>query len=56
MLTGVTRTRKMMDESRLQTVLSLFHVKPAQHPGNGGHTAHASPEAHVVTIELAVLL
>ena len=45
-----------MNESRLQTVLSLFHVKPAPAPRNGCHAAHASPEAHVVTIGFAVLL
>ena len=45
-----------MNESRLQTVLSLFHVKPAPAPEKRLSCLQRSQAAHVVTIELAVLL
>ena len=45
-----------MNESRFQTVLSLFHVKPAPAPEKRPPYRSRQSGAHVVTIGLAVLL
>lgn len=46
-----------MIESRLESALFWFHVKPAHsHRKTLNHATHASPAVHVVVIGFAVLL